>query len=344
MFKAIYKNDAMKRAEHEAVRKTAGWYFYTHQLIEVTGADAAAFLDYAYPKNIGNLAVSRARYTPMLNEQGIIRDDVVIFRMEENKFWISTLYARRSMAHLETLKNGKDVALADITSQYAMFAVQGPRSKDLINALVKNPVDEQKFFQILDNEICGEAVRINRGGFTGEKLGYEIYIAADKRFWLEEKLAEAAKAFDAKQVTEFQVMVLTLPTENGYFLMCDLEQSNPYEIPGFDKGINFDKDFVGKQALVKVQQEGPAYKLIGFTVADEDANIASRDKTGEGAPVTDENGNIIGYVTKFTYGYTAEKSIGFARLEAAYAVAGNTVHIADCANPADAVLCDVHFL
>ena len=342
MFRNIYQNDPMKRADHEAVRKNVGWYYYTHQLIEVTGADAAKFLDHIYPKNIATLANGRARYTPMLNEKGIIRDDVVVFRMEENRFWISTLYARRGIIWLDAHKDGYDVACRDITKEYDMYSVQGPKSKDLINALVKNPIDDQKFFEIRDNEIDGLPVKINRGGFTGEKLGYEIYLAPEHRKELEAKLTEAGKAFDARKVTEFQVMVLTLPTEKGYFLMCDLEQSTPLEIPGFEKGINWEKDFIGREALLQQKETGISHTLMGFILEDPDAIICSRDKTAEGARVRKQDGELIGYVTKVTYGFTVEKTIGFMWLEAGKVQVGDKVIVDDIA-PYAATLTDIVF-
>lgn len=342
MFRNIYQRDAMKRADHEAVRNSVGWYYYTHQLVEVTGKDAAAFLDYIYPKNIGTLANGRARYTPMLNEKGIIRDDVVVFRMEENKFWISTLYAKRGLVWLDQHKGDYEVEYKDITKQYDMYSVQGPKSKELINAMVKDSIDDQKFFEIRDNQIDDIPVKVNRGGFTGEKWGYEIYVAPEHRKALEAKLEEAGKAYDARKVTEFQIMVLTLPTEKGYFLMCDLEQSTPLEIPGFDKGINWDKEFVGKEALLKQKEEGPQHTLMGFILQDPDTIINSRDKTGEGAEVILPDGEHIGYVTKVTYGFTVEKTIGFMWLETGKAKVGDTVIVNDI-EPYEAVLTDIVF-
>lgn len=342
MFRNIYQNDGMKRADHEAVRNHAGWYYYTHQLVEVTGKDAVAFLDYIYPKNIGNLSNGRARYTPMLNEKGRIRDDVVVFRMEENKFWISTLYAKRGLLWLDEHKGSYDVEYRDITKEYDMYSVQGPKSKDLVNAVVDAPIDDQKFFEIRDNQMDHIPVKVNRGGFTGEKWGYEIYIAPEHRKALEAKLEECGKGFNARRVTEFQVMVLTLPTEKGYFLMCDLEQCTPLEVPGFDKGINWEKEFVGKEALLKQKEEGIAHILMGFILQDPDAIIDSRDKTGEGARVTLPDGEPIGYVTKVTYGFTVEKTIGFMWLEAGKAKVGDTVIVDDIA-PYEAVLADIVF-
>ncbi|MBR2789205.1 MAG: hypothetical protein IKD70_01115, partial [Eggerthellaceae bacterium] len=91
MYRNIFKYDEMKRGEHMAVRETVGWYFFTHQLMEVTGEDAEAFLDYIFPNNIATLKPGRDRYTTMLDESGEIIDDVVIMRVDEH-FWVSTLF------------------------------------------------------------------------------------------------------------------------------------------------------------------------------------------------------------------------------------------------------------
>jgi aminomethyltransferase len=85
-------NDDIMRKQHEAVRNAVGWYDWTHKLLEIAGKDATAFLDTIFPNPIAKTKVGSARYTTMLNEDGIIIDDVIVFRLEENKYWISTLY------------------------------------------------------------------------------------------------------------------------------------------------------------------------------------------------------------------------------------------------------------
>ena len=91
MYKNIFKDDEWKRSEHMAVRECVGYYLFTHQLMEVTGADAGRFLDYIFPNNIASLAVGRDRYTTMLNDDGEIIDDVVVMRLEEDKYWVHPL-------------------------------------------------------------------------------------------------------------------------------------------------------------------------------------------------------------------------------------------------------------
>lgn len=323
MFKNVYKYDDMKRQEHMAVRQTAGWYLWTHELVEVVGTDAAAFLDYLFTGNIANLAPSRARYTTMLNENGQIIDDVVIWCMEENKYWVSTLYAKRMIPWFAQHKGDKDVQFANITTKWDMYAVQGPKSKEVLNDLLETSVDDQKFFQILDNAIGEVPVKINRGGFTGEKLGYEIYVAPENTKVVVEKLRALEEKYDMKQVTDIQVMVWTLPVEKGFCTMCDLHWYNPLEV-GLDWGINWNKEFVGKEALLKVKETGPKRTLLGWTTEDVDINIHGKHLGGPGC-VVELNGEEVGRVTKTTYSYVLDKNIGYAIVDNSKVKVGDKV-------------------
>ena len=309
MYKNIYKYDDMKRSEHMAVRTTAGWYLWTHELMEVRGADAAAFLDYVCANPISNLAVGRERYTTMLDESAEIIDDVVVFRMAEELFWVSTLFVNAMKDWFDAHKGSYQVEYENITPKWHMFAVQGPRSRDIINALVAEPVDDQRFFSIRDNRIGELPVKINRAGFTGEKLGYEIYVAADQADAIEQALNEVGPKFDARQVTEFQVMAWTLPTEAGFYYMRDLRHTNPLEV-GLDRGIGWDKDFIGKDALLKIREKGPAREMVGFTVEEADIHINGKHLGGPGEAVC-VDGKEVGRVSKIVYGYVKDTNIGY---------------------------------
>lgn len=308
--KNVFKYDDWKRGDHMAVRTTAGWYLFTHQLLEVTGPDAARFLDYVCPNNIVGLKVGRERYTTILNHAGTIIDDVVIFRLEEQKFWISTLFVLALIPWLDSLKEGYDVSCENISSHWHMYAVQGPKSLEMVNSMVEKPVDGLKFFSFAENSIDGEKVIVNRAGFTGEKTGYEIYVAADKLSYMDEKLAEAAKTVGGREVTEFQVMAWTLPTEAGFYYMRDLRDTNPLEV-GLDKGINWDKDFVGKKALLKVRETGPAREVVGFTTDEADIRIHGKNLSGPApADFVVKDGEEVGNVIKFVYSYVKEIPFG----------------------------------
>lgn len=311
MYKNIFKYDDMKRAEHMAVRNTAGWYFWTHQILEITGPDVTAFLDYMFPNDIANLAVGRDRYTTMLNEQGEIIDDVVVMRMEEDRYWVSTLFASKTDDWWYFHQGDYDVEWTEITDEWAMYAVQGPRSKEIVESLAKDSIEGLKFFAHMETEIQGIPCLINRGGFTGEKWGYEIYVSPEDGEALEALLAPAVAERGGREVTEFQVMAWTLPTEANFYYMRDLAHTNPFEV-GLEKNINWEKTFIGKEALIKVKEEGPAREMVGFEVPEADIYIRSKQYGGPGEPVYIEGEEEeVGRVSKLVYSYVKEVNNGY---------------------------------
>ncbi len=336
--KNVYKYDEMKRKEHMAVRESVGWYYWTHQLLEVSGADAAAFLDRLYACPVGNLRVGRERYTTMLNEEAEIIDDVVIFRIEEEKFWVSTLFLKKLVRWMDAHREGFEVSYEDVTPKFDMYAVQGPRSKDLVNRLVETPVDDLKFFSFAENKVDGVPVVVNRAGFSGEKLGYEIYIAPEKGEMLEEKLGKEAEALGGAQVTDFQVMAWTLPTEKGFYYMRDLMHTNPLEV-GLDKGIGWEKEFIGKEALLKIKEKGIRNIMVGFTMEEADVRINGKDLGGPGTPVL-KDGEEVGRVSKCNYSYVLDKVIGYIYAKAGTVSEGDVVTI----RGAEANICGTVFV
>ena len=104
----------------------------------------------------------------------------------------------------------------DITPRYDMYAVQGPKSRDMLNMITDSPVDEMRFFSFEERKIDGIPALINRAGFSGEKFGYEIYIAPEYDGMLESKLKTAATAFGGQEVTDFQIMHGHCPQKKAF--------------------------------------------------------------------------------------------------------------------------------
>ncbi len=307
----MLKNDTLRRAEHEALRNQVGYYKFTHQLLEVKGTDSAKFLDKVFVNSISKTAVGGAKYTTMLDENGGIIDDVIVFKMADGEFRISTLYINELIAWFDGHKAGESVEYKDITPENDMYAVQGPNSRTILNKFLATPVDGMKFFTIADNKIGDVDVKIARSGYTGE-LGYEIYCAPDKCDFVEKTLEENGKDLGIMKITS-DVIISSIPVEKGYVLMDDIRGLSPFEC-GFGWAVAMDKDFVGKCATETIKAT-PRKQLIGFEVAD-DAVVASGMKVCA-------NGKEVGTVTKFSYGYTVEKAIG-------YAVCDMSVKAGDC--------------
>lgn len=318
----LLSTDTSCHEQHEAIRSAAGWYYFTHHLVEVTGPDAAKLLDRVYVSNIGKLAPTRGRYTMMLTEEGIPQDDCVVFCLEENKYWVSTLHCPRTLKELENHKDGLDVSFRKITKEVDMYAVQGPKAADIVKSLVAEDVSGLKRFQIVDNRIGDVAVKMAKAGYTGEN-GYEIYCEVKDGAAIEAALEKAAPAFGGKKIDEFDVMAYTLATEAGVYLITDLDEATPFET-GIDWTIDWSKeDFLGKAAAEKAKDLPKAQELVGITVDKEFTKVHGGPYGG----CVSKNGKEIGRVTKFTYGFTAGKWVGFALVKAGSVQPGDHVTV-----------------
>lgn len=322
----LFKEDAKARAQHQAVRENAGWYRWTHDLVRVTGPDATSFLDWLFVNDVGKAAVGSTKYTTMLNEDGKIIDDTIVMHVGEDLWWVSTLYAPQFLKWADAHKREYDVACEDITKTMDMYSVQGPNSAAVMNALLAQPVGDIGRFRIADNKIGDINVKVHRGGFTGE-LGYEVYCAAEDSATVEAAIRAAADRFSAPELTILEVYVRSLPVEKGLALRQDMYLLTPYEC-GLGWSVKLDKEFIGKEALLKAKEEGPNYKLVGLEyLAESYEDICQKETVySYGVP--------CGFVRTAVYGYTVEKNIGFAVIRADKAVIGEMVTVGQNDSPA----------
>ncbi|MDO5424173.1 MAG: aminomethyltransferase family protein [Eubacteriales bacterium] len=331
----MISKDQSVREQHLAVRNCGGWYDFTHRLLEIEGEDVTAFLDWIFAGAVARVKVGGAKYTVMLDASARIRDDVIIFRLEEQKYWISTLYMRDLIKWLDGHKGTYRVSYRDVTKDWQMYSVQGPKARELVNAVAEQPVDELKFFHIADNQMDGAPIKVARSGYTGEKVGYEIYVSPADEQRLTEKLEAEGTKLGLIHVTEVDVMAMTLACEKGFVLMMDLWRTNPLEV-GFEKSIAWDTEFIGKAALERIREEGPKRELLGITVDDLDARIYGGP---HGATVM-LDGNVIGKTTKYTFSPILNKSIGYVLVDKGLVKVGDTVEI----NGVKAVISERRFL
>ncbi len=322
----LFKEDQVACAQHAAVRTNVGWYRWNHDLVEVTGTDATRLLDYLFVAPIAKTPLGRSKYTTMLNEAGQIIDDLIVIHVGESLYWVSTLYAPELLAWIEQKKGDLDVACREITGETAMVAVQGPNSQALVNRLVAAPVDALKRFAIADATIGDMAVKVHRGGFSGE-LGYEIYCDMADLKALEQAIEEAGKDLGAVHLTVLEVYVRSLPGEKGLVLRQDLYGLSPYEA---DLGwsVDLSKDFIGKEAAERVKEAGPKRKLVGLEFEAESYEDISQ---GERIRL---HGVDIGLVRAVMYGYSVDKNIGYGIVDAQRAEAGTRVQVGPNRSPA----------
>lgn len=323
----LFREDEVARADAMAVRQGCGWYRWTHDTVEVTGPDATALLDRLLVNTVAVCPVGRERYTTMLDEDGGIIDDLMAMHLGDDRWWLSTLYGPQMVRWLDAHKGDADVAYEDVTLSIDMYSVQGPESAEVMNEVLADQVDGLKRFQLMESSVAGVPVRVDRGGFTGE-LGYEIYCRREDS----PTVAEALRATGRRELQTLEVYVRSLPMEKGMALRQDYHHLTPFEA-NLGWSVHFDKkgDFIGRAALERAQQEGPRWAFVGVEIDRE-----SYEDIGQNEVVY-KRGVPVGRCRQMIYGYTVDRNIGFAIVDAARCPVGTRVTIGCNDSPATVV-------
>lgn len=316
-------NAAVAR-ECRTVRQAAGIFdASTLGKIEVAGPDAARFLELMYINPWAKLGIGRCRYGIMLREDGYIYDDGVIGRVAEDCFHVTTTTsgAPRVLHHMEDYLQTEfpdlNVWLTSTTEQWAVIAVQGPRSRDIIAPLVEGidlSNEAMPHMALRDGHICGVPARVFRVSFTGE-LGFEINVPADfgRPVW-EALWAEGQKYGACAYGTE---TMHVLRAEKGFIIVGqDTDGTVTPDDAGLTWAIGKKKtDFVGIRGLQRPDLVAPGRRqLVGLKTVDPKIVLE------EGAQiVADPNQPVpmkmIGFVTSSYWSENCGHSIALALLE-----------------------------
>lgn len=310
--------------EHEAVRSDAGMFDVSHMVIvDVQGTDSKAWLQKLLANDVDKLkTVGKALYSPMLNEQGGIIDDLIVYlsNSEETLYRIVSNAGTRDkdMAHFEKIAADYDVTLIERT-ELAMLAVQGPNAVEKL-AQVKPSWAETlaaiKPFVGADlTDIEGKDWFVARTGYTGED-GVEVIMHGD----------DAPAFFEQLKANGIKPAGLgardTLRMEAGMNLYGhDMDESiSPYESNmGWTLALKDERDFIGREALVskrkQAKDDNTAMKQVGLL-------MTSRGVLREGMEVTINQGSDKeqkGIITSGTFSPSLKNSIAIARVPATLA-------------------------
>lgn len=289
--------------EHHSVRQRAGLFDVSHMgecLVE--GPNALEALQWLVTNDVARLEVGQGLYTPMCYPSGGIVDDLTVFRIEATQYLlvVNADTTSKDLAWIEEHRRG--AAVRDISRAMALLALQGPAAQKILNRLTPVSLDTLRPFHVLPEiEVAGRPAFVSRTGYTGED-GFEIGPAWDDapRIW--EALLDVGE-------TEGLVPAGlgardTLRLEAGFMLYGNdiNEHTSPLEAPlawmvKWEKG-----DFIGRDALLRQREEGPARKLVGFTVEGR-ALARHGDALRYG-------GSQVGTVTSGSYSPTRQTSIG----------------------------------
>jgi glycine cleavage system aminomethyltransferase T len=273
--------------------------------VEITGPDAAKFVQMLTPRDLSSLAVGQCKYILITNADGGILNDPILLRLAENHFWISLadsdilLWAQGVAVH-----SGLDVSIHE--PDVSPLQLQGPKSGDIMRALFGESIMELRYYWLRKVELDGIPMIVSRTGWSSE-LGYELYLQdGSKGDELWEKIMAAGAPFNLKPGHTSSIRRI----EGGmlsYHADADIN-TNPYEL-GLDRLLNvdMDADFIGKSALQKIRDTGVSRQQVGLII--------------DGAPLKGPNtsfwgitrdGRAVGKVTSAVYSPRLQQNIALA--------------------------------
>ncbi len=273
--------------------------------VEITGPDAAKFVQFLTPRDLSAMAVGQCKYVILTNQHGGILNDPVLLRLGANHFWLSladsdVLFWAQGVA----LNAGYDVTISE--PDVSPLQLQGPQSGKIMQSLFGSEIADLKYYWCRPLQLDGIDLLVSRTGWSSE-LGYELFLRDSKDGdRLYETIMQAGQPFDL-----YPGHTSTIRRIEGGMLSyhADMDiNTNPFEL-GLDRFVDLDMedDFVGKDALRQIKTAGVKRRQIGVVI--------------DGPPFTQPNtrfwnmvidGRVIGKVTSAVYSPRLEKNIALA--------------------------------
>ena len=308
--------------EHRAVRERAGLFDLSHMgELFVEGPDAGAALAFALVTNPPTLAIGRAHYSMIVDRDGGILDDLIVYRLAEDRFLVvaNASNARTVSDALAERLVGFRAVLDDRSLAMALVAIQGPRSLGIVRGLTDLDLDGLRYYAVAEGTFAGIPALVARTGYTGED-GFEVFVDNDRAVALWDAMM-AAGAADGLAPIGLGARD-TLRLEAGMPLYGnELDRgTNPFEA-NLGRVVKLDKDgdFVGRAALEAVARDGVARRLVGLA-------MRGRGIARHGYPVH-VGSRRTGVITSGTQSPTLGEAIAMAWVATADADPGTMVEV-----------------
>jgi aminomethyltransferase len=309
--------------EHRAVRERAGLFDVCHMgEFGAEGPGALDFLQGLVPNNVARLADGQALYTQICNEQGGTLDDLLIYRLGDQRYMtvVNAGTMESDWAWFTQQAAGHaDVTLTNNSAETGLIALQGPRAREILRPLTTTDLDAIAYYHFAEGTVAGIDCLISRTGYTGED-GFELYCASGDAVALWRALLTAGAPHGL--IPAGLGARDTLRLEAGYCLYGHElnEQTSPLEA-GLSWSVKLEKghDFIGREALLAQKQQGLPRKLVGIELRDRGVPRAGYAILREGA--------TIGELTSGTVGPTLGTAIGMGYVSPQDAALGNEIAI-----------------
>ena len=288
--------------------------------VEITGPDAYKFTQLLTPRDLSKLAVGQCKYVLITNNDGGILNDPVLLRLAENHFWLSLADSDVLLwAQGVAVNSGLNVKVSE--PDVSPLQLQGPTSGEIMIKLFGEDINNLKYYWLRELELDGIPLIVSRTGWSSE-LGYEIYLRdGSKGNILYEKIMEAGKEHGLQPGHTSSIRRI----EGGmlsYHADADIN-TNPFEL-GLDRLINLDSEvnFIGKDALKKIKQDGVKRKQVGLEL---DCESLKGPNTTFWSIY--KNGKNVGKITSAVYSPRLKKNIALAMIEVNHSEIGNTLKV-----------------
>jgi len=318
-------------AEHRWCRQQAALFDICHMgEFLFTGDLVASGLEDLFTFSLAAIPIGRSKYGFLLNEQGGIIDDLIVFRIQDDQVMIvvNAATAPNDFSVIQSRLSGGE--FTDITVTTAKLDLQGPKSREVLVDLLGDWIAEIPYFRFVQQTVLGAPALVSRTGYTGE-LGYEIFLPAEKVGELWDKLLADQRVkpagLGARDLLRLEV---------GYSLNgSDIDESTTPLEADLAAFVKMDKQFVGKEVLLQ-QQGQPLKKIrIAFKV-----NSRRTPRHGFGIFVGEQQ---VGEVTSGVFSPLLACGIGLGYVDPAHAVLGTPLVIKQDRVTMEAVVCTIPF-
>ncbi|MDQ7006222.1 MAG: glycine cleavage system aminomethyltransferase GcvT [Acidobacteriota bacterium] len=306
--------------EHRAVRTAAGLFDVSHMgEFFVLGSGAAELLDLLTPSRISALDVGRAVYTALTTERGTFVDDILVYRLGEERFLlvVNAANLEKDRRWITDRCGDFDLRFEDRSEHFALLALQGPRARGILSRLAEDfDALAVKYYRVVEGKVAGRQVIASRTGYTGE-MGWEIFIEAPAAPVVWDALLEAG-ADDGLQPAGLGArdslrLEAALPLYGN-----DIDDQTTVLEAGLGFIIDWDKPrFIGRQALLAQRERGVTRRRAGL-------EIVGRGIARKGHAIV-HDGEKVGEISSGTWSPTLEKAIAMAYLPVGLAVPGTDI-------------------
>ena len=294
------------------------WDVGVQRCVEIAGPDAEAFMQLLTPRDVSRIEPGRCAYVFLTNQDGGVLNDPVMLRMADDRFWLSTadsdvyLWAKGVSAFA-----GHEVEVN--TPHVYPVQLQGPKSAQIMVDVFGDDILDLRYYHWMNGSVAGIDVVISRTGYSSE-LGYEVYLLGQERggeLW--EILMAAGEPYGIAPGSPNRIRRI----EGGVLdYASDITpEENPLEV-GLGRLIDWDKDFLGKEALEKVRDEGVSRRLIGIFL-----DGPALQKNNEHRWAVTGDGRQVGYVTNSVHSPRLDRNIAFAMVDVPFDADGSPLTV-----------------